>query len=45
MLDNFLLACLEGPQQVDRAHGLSVLGQSKTQVSVWDAANKASPGY
>jgi len=26
--------CLEGPQQVERAHGLSVLGQSNTQSSV-----------
>lgn len=26
--------CLEGPQQVDRAQGLSVLGQSNTQSSV-----------
>ena len=26
--------CLEGPQQVERAQGLSVLGQSNTQSSV-----------
>lgn len=26
--------CLDGPQQVDRAQGLSVLGQSNTQSSV-----------
>jgi len=31
----WVLTCLEGPQQVERAHGLSVFGQSRTQSSVW----------